>query len=190
MRWLLPLFLIAATALSAAPERYHLDGTASRIEFTFDLEGIALDGQVPITSSDIVIDFDRLEQTEVRVGMHVARATTNIGFATEAMRLPSMLNTGVYPEASFVSRRVTRLGSGARLAGDLTLRGVTRPVVLDGAIFRRRGSEPGDLSDLVLLFEGVIDRHDFGASGYRHLVTPEVRLRILVAIVREDLRSR
>lgn len=185
MRLVLAVLMLVAGGALADPVRYRLDGTASRIEFTFDLEGIPLTGQVPITTAEVLVDFENLAQSSVSVTMHVARATTNIGFATEAMRLPSMLNTGLYPQAMFRSTRITRLGDGARLAGNLMLRGVTRPVVLEGAIFRRRGSDPGDLSDLVLIFEGAVDRHAFGASGYRHLVTETVGLRVLVAIVRE-----
>lgn len=185
MRLWAMIFAVFASASMAEPVAYRLDGTASRIEFTFDLEGLPLSGRVPITTADVIVDFDNLAQSRVGVTMHVARATTRFGIATEAMRLPSMLNTAVYPMAQFHSRRVTRLGDGARLEGDLTLRGVTRPVTLEGAIFRRRGSLPGDLSDLVLIFEGTLDRHDFGASGYHHLVAEIVALRVLVAIVRE-----
>ena len=177
------LMVLWAGVLGAEPLPYRLDNSASRIEFTFDLEGIPMTGQVPVTRADVMIDFDDVTQSQVDVTLHVARATARVGFATDAMRGNSILAPGLFPEARFQSRRVTPIGNGARIEGDLTLRGVTRPVILDGAIFRKRGSQPDDLRDLVLIFEGALDRNEFGASGYKHLVAPQVKLRILVAIV-------
>lgn len=174
-----------AGSVLASPERYRLDGQASRIDFTVLLEDQPISGSMPIIGADVLVDFEDLGASKVSVTMQPARATTTLGFATDVMRQPSMLDTGQHPQAVFRSTNVTPIGNRARLTGDLTLRGVTRSVTLDGAIYRRRGSDPGDLSDLVLIFDGVVDRHAFGVSGFRALVDAQVGLRVLVAIVRE-----
>lgn len=168
----------------ADPVRYVLDAGASQVEFTFDADGLAIRGRVPVRQADVLVDFDDLRRSSVDVRLDVAQATTNVPFATEAMKGASVLAASQHPVARFVSQRVTPQGQGARLEGALTLRGVTRPVTLDGAIFRKRGSAAGDHSSLVLLFEGAVNRHDFGASGFPQLVGDRVALRVLVAIDR------
>lgn len=185
MRWVLILFwAVWGSVVMADPVRYLLDGSASRVEFIFAAEGLQITGQVPVERAEVMVDFDDLGQSRVDVRLSVARAQTNVPFATEAMKGNSVLAAGTYPAARFQSRKVTRVGDGARLEGMLTLRGVTRPVTLNGAIFRKRGSAADDLSSLVLLFEGAVNRQDFGASGFPALVEDRVALRVLVAIDR------
>ena len=183
---LLLLAIWSGSGAAAAPERYRLDGSASRIEFLFDLDGSVFAGRVPVRQAEVLVDFADLAASRVTVVLDVAAVSSDVGLITAALKEVSVLDTGRHPQAVFVSRRVIPRGAGAaRLEGDLTLKGVTLPVALDGAIFRRRGSDPGDLSDLVLIFEGSLSRSAFGAGGYGALVADEVGLRVLVAIVRE-----
>ena len=110
--------------------------------------------------------------------------TAGFGPLTEAVKSDRVLASRQFPTAAFQSRSVRRNGAGAVIEGELTLKGVTRPVVLDAQIFRERGSEAGDLSNLILLITGTLDRREFGADGYAGLVGPAIDLRVLVAIER------
>ena len=178
------LFVCFASEIIAAPRHYTLIRNQSQIAFSFDLQGSALVGNIPIEFAEVSIDFERLTRSRIRVQFAMADATAGVIFATQAMRSASVLATDQYPVALFESTQVQRSEVGASLTGDLTLRGITRPVVLDTRIYRARGSEPGDLSELVLLLTGAIDRNDFGAIGYANLVAPKVDLRILVNLQR------
>jgi polyisoprenoid-binding protein YceI len=100
------------------------------------------------------------------------------------MRSATVLNVAEFPKARFVSTSVRRTSTGARLAGNLTLRGVTRPFELDARIFRARGSDPEDLSELSIVLTGRMNRNNFGATGYPDLVGPNVDLRITARVIR------
>ncbi len=187
MRWMIICAGILWASVSlAAPERYVLDKRGSTIGFSFDLEGQVLTGQIPVAAAHVVVDFDNLAGSQVSAQFDVARADAGNLFMTEAMLSGSVLAAKDHPQALFRSRRVVAQGEGARLEGDLTLRGVTRPVVLNGQIYRKQGSSSDDLSRLVLIFTGTVSRADFGATGFARVVGDTVRLEIIAAIARAN----
>lgn len=185
MRWLfVGLAMIWAGAVVAEPVRYNLDRGASEIAFGFDLEGQTLRGQVPVSQADVILDFEALRQSSVDIRFDMRSASAGVFFATEAMRSNSVLAVQAHPTARFQSTSIVRTGTGARLEGQLTLRGVTRPVALDARFFRAVGSNPGDLDRLVLQLNGALDRRAFDATGYANLVGPTVTLNVRVEIAR------
>ncbi len=175
-------YLAMAKAAVAEPVRYVFDRAASTIQFTFDLEGSALSGTVPVSSADVVLDFDALNQSRLAFTFDMRSARAGVVFATEAMRGENVLAVAQHPTAQFVSTFVTRLSQGARLDGNLTIRGVTRPVSLNVRLFQAQGLEAGDVSALDLVVTGQIDRRDFGAVGFSNLVAPTVDIRIAASI--------
>ncbi len=90
---------------------------------------------------------------------------------------PEYLNADAFPQIRFVSRAITRTGPNTgRITGDLTLRGVTRPVTLEarwnGAIehpFRR-------VPVFGVSATGSFKRSDFGMTTLIPLVGDEVQL--------------
>jgi polyisoprenoid-binding protein YceI len=75
-----------------------------------------------------------------------------------------------------------RISEGAQIEGDLSLRGVTRPIALDATLSRPAGTAPDDLDTLYVDLAGTLDRRDFGATGYPQMVAPEVTLDIRAEI--------
>jgi len=80
---------------------------------------VNLDEQTPANSTvDVIIDTTSINTREEKRDAH--------------LRSPDFFNVEQYPSMSFKSTRVEVLDeSHGRLHGDLTIRGVTRPVVLD-----------------------------------------------------------
>ncbi|MEV8465491.1 YceI family protein [Fluviibacterium sp. DFM31] len=181
-RLLVLLILLPLGPLLAEPRDYALDTSNSTVEFTYSLGGTPGTGTMPVVRADLRLDFDRVANSRAVVELDAARSRTNVGFVTQALKSPQVLDTARFPIIRFVSRRVTALTGGARITGDVTLRGVTRPLVLDAQIYRQRGTGAGDLSRLSVLLTGQIRRSDFGASGYSDLVGDVVGLRILARI--------
>lgn len=77
------------------------------------------------------------------------------------------LNAGQFPEITFRTTRVEDLGNQAmRVHGDLTLRGVTRPIVLDATYNGGYASHPMDPNARIgFSAQGVMRRSEFGISG-------------------------
>ena len=97
-----------------------------------------------------------------------------------------MLDAAAFPEMVFRSTAISRDGDGAKVMGDLTIRGITRPVTLSARIFRQSGTGAGDLSLLTVLLKGTLVRSDYGATGWSDMVGDEVRLLITARIAKAD----
>jgi len=173
------LALGATVAAAAAPARYLLQKDESVVGFTWMLGPDAVNGTMPVTGADLVIDFDSVANSHVAVTLDVARAEAGLPFATEALKGPKVLDAGEYPEIAFKSRQVLRDGDGAKVEGDLTIRGVTRPVVFDAKLYRQRGTEAGDRRLMSVVVTGTVNRSDFGADGWAGTVGDRVKLTIL-----------
>lgn len=192
-RLLTPLLIAAALMtpghLLAAPAAYALDAKKSEVGFVFTLNKASAKGSMPVKSAKILIDPAALQRSSVDVTVDVRRARTGFIFATEALKAPSVLNAKQFGTIRFVSTAIRlngagRLADGAKIDGNLTIRGVTRPVTLNGALFRPAGSAAGDLSRLSFRLNGTVSRSAFGASGYGDLVDDTVRLDIVAWVNR------
>jgi len=177
---------LPSTAL-AAPTRYQLDPDHSHVGFKFKLNGIAQNGSMPVERADITIDPQNLSTSRIDVAVTAARARTGLVFITQALASSGVLNSAQFPTIRFVSRRITlgasgRISDGAQITGDLTVRGRTKSVTLQAALYRPRGTAPDDLSQLDVVLRGGLNRHDFGASGFPDLVADTVILDIRARI--------
>lgn len=185
---LLTALAALATPAQAAPRRYGIGPGGAEITYTFTLDGAASKGTVPISQANLSIDPKNLAASRADVTADVRRARTGFVFATEALKSPSVLNAKRFPESRFVSTRVIlgpggRISDGAALEGNLTMRGVTRPIRLKAGIFRPKGTAADDLSRLTVTLEGTLKRSSFGITGYPKLVADQVNLSIQADIM-------
>ncbi|GAA6207335.1 YceI family protein [Cognatishimia sp. WU-CL00825] len=174
--------MLAASA-DAAAVRYELDKDSSRVGFTFWFGEQTGKGFFPITDAEVFLDLQNVHKSSVRVQLDVRNARAGDIVATSGMKSREVLNAQDFPVAEFQSNSVRRLGHGVEVEGDLTLRGVTRPVTLQARILRQPSS-PKDNSQLVLEIMGSVKRSDFGAVGYSNLVGDQVDLRFFVWVNR------
>jgi len=80
------------------------------------------------------VEFDENNPTATRVDVQIDAASINTGEPQRDAHLksPDFLDAENYPYLTFKSTRVEQVdNTTAKLYGDLTIRGVTRPVVLD-----------------------------------------------------------
>ncbi len=183
----LSLAALAQPAL-AAPTPYRLGPNGATITYLFSLNGAQVKGTVPVGRADLRIDPGNLAASTADVTADIRRARTGLIFATEALKSESVLNAANFPQARFTSTKVTlgadgRISGGATIDGNLTLRGVTRPVRFSAGLFRKRGSAPGDLRALDVHLQGRVNREDFGATGYADIVENLVGIDIRADLV-------
>lgn len=180
------LFWLAAMPLSAAPVAYDLQPDASNVAFETDFGAQKITGNIPLDSADLLIDFDRLANCRIDVTLNAAKAGASFPFAAGALKGASVLDTRDHPKMRFASTSVAAAGTGARVKGNLTIRGVTRPVTLNAQIWRQKGTEEGDHSRLTIRLTGKINRSDFGATGWANMVSDTVRITITARITRRE----
>lgn len=183
MRILALVFIFLASSALADPVRYDLKADESRVGFTWFLGQDPVTGRMPVSRADMALDFDQVANSRVNVAVDVSRAEAGAPFAGEAMKGQSVLWADRFPEIVFRSTSIRRDGAGgAIIAGNLTVRGVTRPQVLTARLFRPAGAAPGDRRQLTIRLEGALSRRDFGADGFASFVGDRVELRILARI--------
>ena len=140
-----------------------------------------------------------LEAGRVTVTIDASSVEARPRFLSPIIRGTSMLDVARYPEISFVSTRFVRTGEGngerterpgerpgeptGWLIGNLTIRGITRPV--------RLAVGPSDVGggprrDDALTFSatGEVSRREFGFSTWFPTVADAVRMNIQVEFVR------
>jgi polyisoprenoid-binding protein YceI len=82
------------------------------------------------------------QDSKVNVTLNTTSVDTNHAERDKHLRSDDFLNVGQHPTATFASTSVTSTGEGtADINGDLTLNGVTKPVVI-AATFIGEGKDP------------------------------------------------
>lgn len=146
-------------------------------------------GTFPGATGTLVIDPKDVAAARLEVTVPVARVeTTNRELDGEFLS-DKFFDADQYPVMHFVSTKVTPTGPRtAKVAGDLTLHGVTRPLVLD-VTFNAAG--PNAFSKVLTLGfkgEGVVKRSDFGLGKFVPIVSDETTIAISAAFERQPGR--
>ena len=125
------------------------------------------------------LDPANLANSKLNVSVAVGSISTTVPILTEELKGREWFDAAHFPMATFVSTAVVRTGkSSANVTGDLTLHGVTKPVVLSVQLV---GASVNPLSKAYSVgFEasGTIKRGDFGIKTDLPAVGDNVKLRI------------
>jgi polyisoprenoid-binding protein YceI len=145
-------------------------------------------GTMAIRDIDLAFDPDAPERSRIRVSLDAASIDTGQEARDAHLRSDDFLATEAHPTIEFVSTGVEPHGEAWRIQGDLTIRGVTRPVTLyaqlGGVVANLQGGRRAAFGATT-----TIDRDDFGlawnvaleSGGW--LVSREVRIEIDLAVV-------
>ncbi len=128
-------------------------------------------GEFQDFSVDFDLDPNRPEAASVEARIRAASIFTRDGQRDAHLKSPDFLNAEAYPELVFKSTRVDRTGDKtAKVYGDLTIRDVTKPVVLDVTYL---GSSKSPLGATSVGFEAStkINREDWGLTWNMALET-------------------
>jgi polyisoprenoid-binding protein YceI len=94
---------------------------------------------------------------------------------------PDFFDTAKFGTATFVSTSVQPSGTSAKITGNLTIRGVTKPVTIDAKLM---GAGPNPMSKAATVgFTGTatVKRSDFGLGMAAPAVSDDVKLEITAA---------
>ncbi|MEV6865041.1 YceI family protein [Streptosporangium subroseum] len=145
--------------------QYQLDPIHSRLGFVARHVMVTkVHGAFATFEATACLDADTPSSSTVRVSIDVASVETGNQMRDEHLRSNDFLDAAAFPQITFVSTAVDHIGAGTfQVTGDLTIKGVTRPVTIDleynGSAVDAQGAER-------VGFEGkaVINRTDFGVS--------------------------
>lgn len=106
---------------------------------------------------------DEPESSMVDVRLDAASITTGADDRDAHLHSPDFLDVETFPEVRFVSSGIERSGDAWKLAGDLTIRDVTKPVVLDMR-FDGVAADPWGGTRAAFTASTEIDREDWGLT--------------------------
>lgn len=182
--------LPAVSAEAPAPATYAIDPVHSELSFRVR----HLIGRVAGTFNDwegtLVLDPADLRGGSVEVTVQTASINTLNADRDAHLRTPDFFAADSFPTMTFRSNSVEVSGDQVKVHGELTLRGVTKPVVLDGRYLGRLEEDPWGQERVAFLATTTIDRQDFGVSFNQALETmtmigDEVEIEIAIEAVRQ-----
>ena len=136
-------------------------------------------GTVEINDKDIT-------KSKVAITIDTASINTNVPKRDEHLRSADFFDVARYPAMTFVSKKVARIGQdGLKVTGDLTIRGVTREVVLDVEGLSGESKDPWGNIRRGASASAKISRKDFGLTWNKALETGGVAVGDDVNIVLE-----
>jgi polyisoprenoid-binding protein YceI len=153
---------------TAAQSTYTIDTTHSSVGFRVRHLVTKVSGQFNEFDGTIVADFQNLDASSVEFVIKTASIDTGNEERDGHLRSPDFFDAETYPEITFTSTKITKKDDATYVVtGNLTIRGVTRNVVLDvdylGEVQALGGTRAGyEIST-------TIDRREFGVSWNRVL---------------------
>jgi len=157
------LTLLGCAAASAATraEPWRIDAAHTSIAFRVDAVGFPqTHGHFTRYSGRILLDFERPAKSFT--GFTVEAASVEVGSPVfnEFVKGSMLLDADKFPTLSFSSTSVEKVdGRTARVTGDLTMLGVTKPVTLTVSVDNDDSTRSGIISFIAI---GTIKRSDYG----------------------------
>ena len=125
---------------------------------------INLKGRFNHVSGTIDLDEEELTHTTISVEIEVASIYTANERRDGVLRGPDYFDAETFPRITYTSRRIEGQGGQYRVIGDMTIKDVTREVVLD-CHFLGLATDLRERTRAGFSAEATINRKDFGVIG-------------------------
>lgn len=157
--------LLAGTAFAA--DAYEVDPTHAWVSFKTSHNGWAnAHGTFKSVSGTISFDKEDVTKSTIELKIDPASIDTNHAQRDTHLKSPDFLNVEEFPEITFKSTGIEKTGDKtAKVTGDLTLAGTTKPVTLD-VTWNAESALPWDAKTIKTGFSatGGFNGLDFGIS--------------------------
>ena len=146
-------------------DKWEIDSTHSGVHFSVRHMVVAkVRGQFARWSGTVSVEDGDLARASVNAVIDASSIETGLADRDTHLKSADFLDVAGHPEITFKSTRVEKLGDERlRVAGDLTIRGTTREVVLDVEYAGQTNDPWGNLR-AGFTAKTVIERKDFGLS--------------------------
>jgi polyisoprenoid-binding protein YceI len=170
----------AAMSAQAAPVTYKLDPGHTMVLFSWSHFGFSNPvADIGLGDGTLVFDQQDPSKSSVEVTLPLSNLDTHVPALDKHLKEPDFFNADKYPTITFKSTSVQLLsGKHYKVTGDLTVHGVTKPVVLN-ATLNNVGPHPMTGAQAIgFNATGTLKRSDFGLGAYVPKVSDEIQLTI------------
>ena len=150
----------------AHADTWTIDPSHSRIGFRVSHMMVSsVEGQFPGVEGKLTYTVGQPKGLAVEVTVAMDTVDTQNADRDTHLKSAEFLDVEAHPTMGFVSTKVrTGKGGAFQIVGDLTLRGVTKSVVLEAKGLDRSAIDPWGKERLGASATTTINRHDFGVS--------------------------
>ena len=185
-----PISLLITAAvvmpLTATPQQvWQIDPAHTNAEFSVRHMGIStVRGSFTKTSGTVQYDPSDPSKTIIEATIDANSIDTRNESRDKDLRSAHFFEVEKYPALTFKSKSVQGAGAGKlKVTGDLTIHGVTKEVVLNVEGPSLPAKDPRGNMHMGASASTVIDRSDFGMTGYQGMVGNEITINIDVEAV-------
>ncbi|CAI4201802.1 TPA: YceI family protein [Acinetobacter baumannii] len=174
---------LASTVTLAAPVDYKIDPTHTATVFSWNHFGFSTpSANFSDIQGVIKVDNTKPANSSVNVTIPLSSVNTNVPALDKEFQEEAWFNAAKYPNITFKSTKVeTKDKKHFKITGDLTVKGITKPVVLD-AVLNKQGEHPmAKVPAIGFNATTSFNRSDFGLGNY----VPNVGDKITVNITTE-----
>lgn len=160
---------------------YKVDGGHTQVVFAWDHMGFTNNmGTIAEPTGTLTLDKANPAASKVSVEFAIANLRTGVAKLDEHLMKADFFDAAKFPTATFVSTSVKPEGAtGAEITGNLTIKGITKPVTLD-AEFYGAGANPMNKQENVgFIATGSIKRSEFGMGYAVPVVGDAIELKII-----------
>ncbi len=163
--------MTTAAVTTATRSTLAIDTAHTTVEFAVKHLMIStVRGRFSDLSGTVELDDENSASSTVDVSINVASIDTRQADRDAHLRSADFFDVERFPIMRFRSTRITRDGDALRVEGDLTIRGVTRPVALR-ATEEGRAQDPWGGQRVGYTASTTINRRDFGLTWNQALET-------------------
>jgi polyisoprenoid-binding protein YceI len=170
---------LLSTAAFAKAVPYDIDARHTQVSFTYNHLGFSnITGRFMQVTGEFNFDQADPTQSSINVTIPIDGLGTGLAALDDHMKSSDMFDAAKFPTATFKSSKVEAAGPGKlKVSGDLTIHGVTKPVVLDVTVNKvglnqKKIMAAGFDASVTLL------RSDFGIAYGTPAVSDQVKLQI------------
>ena len=174
---------LASSVTLAAPVDYKIDPTHTATVFSWNHFGFSTpSANFSDIQGVIKVDNAKPANSSVNVTIPLSSVNTNVPALDKEFQEEAWFNAAKYPNITFKSTKVeTKDKKHFKITGDLTVKGVTKPVVLD-AVLNKQGEHPmAKVPAIGFNATTSFKRSDIGLGSY----VPNVGDKITVNITTE-----
>lgn len=185
--WLVLTLAFAAAPADARTEAFRLDPVHTRVIFLVDHAGLSR-AIGSFSGATGQLHFDPDDWSTARLEVALPLASLDLGDADwrDKVLEPAFLDAEGQPEARFVSTRVEATGEHrARVTGQLSLRGVSRELVLDVRLNAHKRHPVTWRRSAGFSASARLSRSDFGITTWPNVIGDEVELMIEAEAIRD-----
>lgn len=173
-----------SVASNITPGSYELDDRHSYLSFSYSHLGLS-NPQIHFADFDVSLQLDGndMSQSRVSITIYAASVDSAVPALDDDLKGADFFDVENYPEISFQSTAYEESSeSSGRLTGNLSVRGITKPVTLDVTI-NSAAMNPLNRREMIgFSATGSLKRSDFGLTAYAPMASDELSLEVQVEL--------